>query len=164
MHDTSPPPLAALYGAMAAHMNGDDDGLALLLHEVLAQCEATEFAHCAAMTTGEYLRAAADLRALPVVRLIELLSAAHGNMIPTDRWTGEGLILNGTRRYVLGQGRLWTDAEGVLIAKNSLKVMVAGVRVASAAISWRANDMGERPADLVARTCLALADRETLPG
>lgn len=160
MHDQPTTALADLFGAVTAHLRGDDAGVRVVLAAAVAHRDADQLPYAAVMTAGEYLREAAEERAMPAARMVAVLRVAQASLAATDRPNPEGLILAGVGAYLRGAGALWDDTElRRMLAADPYATWLAAVRVVAAALTWHARDCDTDPVELAHSTCLLLAGR-----
>jgi hypothetical protein len=148
-----PEPVVALFAALAAHLAGDTDGLAVTLEGVARRGRGQELVCAGVLTAAECLRDVAEDRGMSPVVMVDVLARSHAEMTGGAGCTGEGRVLAAVHAHLQGRpAAAWLPP----VTGDT----VAVVRVAAAALSWRARDRGGDPvaAVRVALTCAAGRD------
>lgn len=148
---------ALLNGACAAHIRGDVLGLRVLLRAASTEVSPLLWRSVVVLSTAEHLRAVAHARGMEPAELMPVLARACGKLL------GPGE----TADLLADCARVLTDPDAVVLpgraSTRPWEVVMAGVRLTSAALVWRCRDCGLDPARTAGQVCLRAAAREQPP-
>lgn len=148
-------PIVVLFSAVAAHQNGDADGLAVILKD--SGPIAAEVACAGVLTAAEYLRPIAETRHLAPAALAALLLRSLEDMTGGPRRTAESRVLAAVAANLNG------DTDPGRWLPGIIDETVAVVRVTAATLAWHARDHGVNPRAIVEAVLIGAAARSCVP-